>query len=181
MEELERRRLLSVSFAAGIVRVIGTAGNDAITVDADGGVARLVVQDNASVRRFNTADVQMVLIDGRDGDDTISLTPAVTLPSQVYGEGGNDRLNGGAGRDALFGGDGGDRFYGGGGNDTLSGGNGRDVLKGQGGRDRMLGDDGNDNLVGSAGKDTLIGGNGNDYLEGMRAMMFCLALPARTL
>ena len=37
MEELERRRLLSVSFAAGIVRVIGTAGNDAITVDADGG------------------------------------------------------------------------------------------------------------------------------------------------
>ena len=29
----------------------------------------------------------MVLIDGRDGDDTISLTPAVSLPSQVYGEG----------------------------------------------------------------------------------------------
>ena len=33
------------------------------------------------------------------------LTSAVTLPSEVYGEGGDDRLNGGSGRDALFGGD----------------------------------------------------------------------------
>src|SRR5215212_10798245 len=131
IETLEARRLLSVSFADGILRVRGTDADDVISVEADETGNRLAVRDNASVRRFNTADVRLILIVGRGGNDTLSLLPSVFVPSEIYGEGGIDRLNGGSGRDALFGGDGNDRLYGAVGNDTLSGENGRDVLKGQ--------------------------------------------------
>src|SRR5438552_17601786 len=104
-EPLERRRLLSVSFAGGILVVRGGAGDDVITVSADSSGGRIIVQDNTSTRRFNTSDVILIQIAGRAGNDILSVAASVTLPSQIFGESGNDRLNGGSGRDALFGGD----------------------------------------------------------------------------
>ena len=121
IELLEQRRHLSVSLASGILRIRGGEGDDVVLVEHDAGGGRIVVHDNTSIRRFNTSDVVLIQIAGRGGNDTLSVGPDVTLPSEIYGEAGFDRLNGGGGRDALFGGDDNDRLYGDRGNDTLSG------------------------------------------------------------
>ena len=71
----------------------------------------------------------------------------------VFGNGGNDRLEGGNGNDALFGGAG---------NDVIIGGNGNDELDGGTGNDELIGANGNDRLDGGLGADTLTGGNGRD-------------------
>ena len=66
----------------------------------------------------------------------------------LYGNDGNNTLNGMAGDDAL---------YGYAGNDVLNGGAGNDALRGQ---------DGNDTLNGGAGNDRLYGnGNGNGFID----------------
>ena len=81
------------------------------------------------------------LLDGGMGNDTLK------------GQAGNDTLKGGAGADFLEGGDGDDRLEGGADNDRLYG---------QNGNDRLYGEDGNDLLYGGVGKDTLTGGTGKD-------------------
>jgi Ca2+-binding RTX toxin-like protein len=77
----------------------------------------------------------------------------------LYGEAGDDTLNGGIGNDNLSAGDGAD---------TLDGGDGADVLYGETGDDALNGGLGNDNLSGGEGADTLDGGAGNDMLNGGR-------------
>ena len=101
-EPLERRRLLSVALLNGILRIRGGVGDDVITVSTDAGGGRIIVHDNASVRRYNTADVIFISIAGRAGNDTLSVADTITIPSEIYGETGIDRLNGGSGRDALI-------------------------------------------------------------------------------
>lgn len=92
----------------------------------------------------------------------------------LFGNDGNDRmqggrkedvLNGGSGQDRLIGDRGNDLLVGGSGNDRLWAGNGDDVLKGQAGRDWLQGGAGNDRLDGGAGIDRLFGGRGNDRLN----------------
>ena len=71
----------------------------------------------------------------------------------LWGEGGNDAINGDSGNDVLDGGDG---------EDTLAGGNGDDVLYGGAGADNLLGGNGNDTLDGGGGNDRMLGGLGNN-------------------
>jgi CubicO group peptidase (beta-lactamase class C family) len=108
---------------------------------------------------------------GLEGDD--SLRGASRQANVLFGNAGNDRLNGGrqddvlnggAGNDRLFGDQGNDRLVGGSGDDDLSGGAGDDRLKGGAGSDRLFGDRGTDYLDGGAGIDRLDGGKGNDTL-----------------
>lgn len=78
-----------------------------------------------------------------DGDDYVFGSQS-SQGDLLFGEGGNDNLNGYSGNDLIDGGGDNDNLYGGDGNDELIGGSGADVL------------------VGEAGNDTLTGGTGAD-------------------
>ena len=56
----------------------------------------------------------------------------------IYGNSGNDTLNGNSGGDYLYGGDG---------NDTLNGGDGNDFLYGEAGADVLNGGNGTDDVI----------------------------------
>ncbi len=108
---------------------------------------------------------------GLEGNDTIR--GASRQANTLFGNTGNDRLNGGrqddvlnggAGNDCLSGDCGNDLLVGGAGDDYLSGGEGNDRLQGSAGNDQLFGDRGNDDLDGGAGVDRLNGGQGNDTL-----------------
>ena len=83
---------------------------------------------------------------GYDGFSTDPLDPYTNV---IYGNAGNDYIDGRDGDDSL---------YGGADNDTVVGG---------GGNDLMTGDAGNDLLDGGAGTDTMTGGLGNDTFSGL--------------
>ncbi len=114
--------------------VLGTGGNDTIQfLEADN---RIQVKLNGlSLGRF--APTGVLIADGRDGNDTITVDPDINRLSVLFGGGGDDRLSAGDGPNILIGGAG---------DDTLTSGNGRDIL------------------IGGAGQDTLTGGNGEDLL-----------------
>lgn len=84
----------------------------------------------------------------------------------VFGEPGDDTLNGGSGTDILFGGNGNDALNGGTGNDNLFGQNGNDTVNGNDGADNLNGGNGNETLRGGAGNDRFFAGDGNDQLFG---------------
>jgi serralysin len=118
--------------------VSGGAGNDTITVGAEG------------------------LAWGEDGNDTINASGGDNI---VQGGKGDDTLHGGNGSQYLSGDDGKDTITGGTGADTLYGGKGNDVLYGNSGDDKLYGNSGNDRLYGGAGRDTLSGGPGTDVIR----------------
>jgi hypothetical protein len=77
----------------------------------------------------------------RDLDDTVTLTTGPALISELYGQNGNDTLNGGSGKDLFFGGSG---------NDILSGKDGDDVFLAE------AGGDGDDQMSGGGGSADLV-------------------------
>ena len=99
---------------------------------------------------------------GGAGDDVLSLSKVGNL----YGEDGNDILNGGERKNILDGGTGNDQLFGYQGRDILNGGIGHDYLDGGWGHDQLDGGKGNDQLLGDRGRDILNGGAGDDYLDG---------------
>ncbi|MBN9547559.1 MAG: type I secretion C-terminal target domain-containing protein, partial [Alphaproteobacteria bacterium] len=82
---------------------------------------------------------------GTAGADTHTTT---TTETSLFGEDGNDVLNGLANQA-----------------DTLAGGRGDDILSGGSGDDILYGGSGNDTLIGGAGHDTLTGGSGADTFK----------------
>ena len=124
------------------------------------------------------------------GDDAVRFDHAglggidkIIFPARVFGEDGNDCLEGtdqgdviDGGTNSIFGlesGTGNDRIYGSSGEDTIRGEDGNDLLNGFwppgasadcGFSETPLVDDVDDNIDGGAGNDTLIGGAGNDTL-----------------
>ncbi len=94
------------------------------------------------------------------GDDSVIISPKITLPTTLRGGPGSDRLRGGSSGDKLIGGAGDDALYGSNGDDLLAGGSGEDWLFGQGGDDRLLGGPDDDWLNGGSGINTLVGGTG---------------------
>lgn len=136
--------------------VVGTQSRDRLRIDPVG--SSLTVKNGSQILgSFPMAAVGRILVYGLDGNDTIQVNSALTIPTELRGGLGNDTLYGGAGVDRLFGEAGNDKLYGGSGNDQLFAGSGDD---------RLFGDDGNDKLFGHAGNDILRGGNGNDCLSG---------------
>ncbi|WP_291025866.1 calcium-binding protein [Hydrogenophaga sp.] len=169
----------------------GGAGDDVIYGDLDAstaqpnwGLQRSVLSDpsfDIDTHRVTTQGISYSNVDtsatgegdvlhGGAGDDWL------------FGEGGQDRLDGGSGADVLFGGTDSDWLEGGSGNDRLMGdngagssdGHGNDHLNGGAGDDRLWGDAGHDQLFGGEGDDRLSGDNtssaahlhGNDFLDG---------------
>ena len=103
----------------------------------------------------------------------------------LWGDGGNDYLNGGTEADDVFGGAGddiiedpfgeGDVLRGNDGNDVITAAGGADLLFGNAGQDyialgadaaEVFGGEGTDFILGGAGKDFLMGNEGSDWIEG---------------
>lgn len=161
VEQLEPRRLLSVSVTKDTVVVKGTDNNDVITVDV-----RQASDGTKFVHSVVNGQIRNTIVGGKkirvlalDGDDTVIIDDHTVRGILVRGGNGSDTITGGSGDDALFGGDG---------NDLLTGKDGADLLLGEGGNDTLNGNSGNDKMDGGGDMDLLIGGNGNDTLDGGR-------------
>ncbi|MFT3857286.1 MAG: Calx-beta domain-containing protein [Aquabacterium sp.] len=111
--------------------------------DKDGDAA----SSSLSIRLEDTS-----VIVGTAGADALSA-PSMQVPAVILGRDGADSLTGG---------DLADRLYGDGGNDLINGGKGNDTLHGGDGADVINGDEGNDLIIGGPGGDTLSGGAGAD-------------------
>ncbi|WP_328718302.1 calcium-binding protein [Streptomyces sp. NBC_00247] len=136
--------------------------------------------DGADTATIDADSRAYASIHGGAGADTLTSGPRAVL----FGEGGDDHLNGGggifgigswggAGDDTLsgcsyecFGSAGDDILTGTSKENVLHGGAGNDVIRGKGGDDEMFGDAGDDTLYGQAGDDTLRGNRGDDILRG---------------
>ena len=99
-----------------------------------------------------------IIISG-EGDDT------------VYGDGGNDRLEGGAGNDAVLGGAGDDIITDSFGDNRLEGNAGNDVIVAgsmAGAGNLILGGDGQDFIITTEDISTTFGGQGDDFILGAK-------------
>jgi Ca2+-binding RTX toxin-like protein len=161
VESLEPRRLLAVTLELGTLKITGTHKRDrfSITLRSDDKVR---VSDNGSVHLFTLGDVERINLQAGQGDDVIDIDNGkrrLTIPTRLYGSGGDDTIVAGRGQD---------RIYGGAGDDVIRGGNSRDVIYGDGGDDSIDGENGGDVLSGGDGNDTLTGGDAIDRLSGGR-------------
>ena len=86
-EALEFRRLLTVTFDQGYLKVRGGEGDDVIFVEFNEELTRVVVRDNTSIRRFNVSDVFSITLLGRGGNDTLSLASNVCRAGNRVGAG----------------------------------------------------------------------------------------------
>jgi uncharacterized delta-60 repeat protein len=87
----------------------------------------------------NKAAVDRIVIYGNGGDDTIQPQGTVSIPVEINGGAGNDKIKGGSGADVLVGGDV---------DDLITGGVGRNFMVGGLGADKVVGDVDDDILVG---------------------------------
>lgn len=83
----------------------------------------------------------------------------------LYGDTGDNRLQGLKEEDVLYGEGGKDTLIGDEGNDFLQGGDGDDALQGGADDDTLFGGAGNDRLLGGTGQDVMTGGDGDDSYE----------------
>ena len=174
---LENRTLmagtpLTTTLSAGTLLITGTAADDSITVSRSGNTWTVT---NGDWSKIIAAAVTRISVNGKAGNDAVTIDPSVAVPATLIGDLGNDTLIGSSGATSLSGGAGDDSLAGGSANDTLSGDAGNDTLAGGSGDNRLLGgtdndslraESGNDWLQGDAGNDTLTGGAGNDSLYG---------------
>src|SRR5687767_13200539 len=173
LDELESRRLYSVSYEGGIVTIQGTKAADEIyvrvTIDLAGSSSIAVV--NGKETRITSAfepTPRKVVVHGRGGNDSIVTRFLFSSGIAVIDSGtGDDHITIFGRRSRARGGDGDDLIS----VDTsdddtaghiLSGDNGNDTLKGSGGPDLLSGGSGDDVIKGNDGGDTLRGGSGRD-------------------
>jgi hypothetical protein len=135
LDRLEERRLMSATLVGGLLDVVGTSGNDKITVKlAKGDPTTLNVVINASPHTFPLASVQSIDVYGLAGNDSIAISDvngAVPVPAFVSGGAGDDTLVGSAsGNDSLCGGQGDDMIQSSGTGNLLQGGRAADTLSG---------------------------------------------------
>ncbi|MFC1516467.1 Ig-like domain-containing protein, partial [Thermodesulfobacteriota bacterium] len=150
----------------------------------------------SNMSSFQASDINEIVIHGSEDSETIILDRnSIGIPTEVYGNGGDDIIvtgtgddyvEGGNGNDTIFTYEGNDELYGDAGNDKLMGGTGNDELYGGSGNDlldesydraapntiipetnTLSGGSGEDQILGSPGKDTIEGGSENDLLMGL--------------
>lgn len=131
----------------------GTSGNDTLDYSAY----------NTPPPSEYTPDMQWLILNGLDGNDTIYGS---VYNDAIYGGSGDDIIDGNSGHDYLNGGSGDDLIWGGTGNDSIYGDIGMDHLYGDAGNDWLDGGEGSDEMYGGAGNDILVGGGGIDYMVG---------------
>src|SRR5215813_9437162 len=91
-ELLESRTLLSFASlnSHGTLSVVGTGGNDSITVQFSGTKVQAIL--NGQTLSFNKSDVKRIFAEGFGGND--SIKNKTSLPSTLLGDAGNDSLIG---------------------------------------------------------------------------------------
>lgn len=164
-----------VSWHDGQLDIVGTADGDALALGLQGDWVTFTHDFLTAVPAVWLSEIASISVTFFEGDDTLSVDPAIDVPITVNGGAGDDVLQTGSGDDWLYGHDGNDtlsggagqdRMYGQMGDDTLYGGADRDLMSGQGGNDWLGGEDGNDILYGNGGNDYLFGHRGKDRLFG---------------
>jgi uncharacterized delta-60 repeat protein len=156
----------------GNLLIPGTNGNDTFQVNvATGGVD--VIYNGIDAGVFHPTG--QIIVNGKNGDDKITIDPAITLAASINGGagndtitggGGNDSIDGGAGNNNLAGGAGDDTLTGSSGNDTIDGGSGSNLIKAGGGLDVITAGDGNNTVTGAGDNDSITVGNGNNTISG---------------
>ena len=161
---LEPRNLLAtVSLSGGVITINGTTSNDNATVSISGSNVS-IVQPGFDTETFAASSVDSITFIGRAGDDFFENN--TSIPSNAFGQAGNDTLIGGSGDDLLAGNVGNDIIRGNSGVDRLIAGNGNDDVEGGDGNDTILGVAGLNTLRGDAGDDMIFGGNDVDMIFG---------------
>lgn len=143
--------------SGGTLVVSGSAGDDVISLSGRS-IEVWVTINGATLTGSPFSGVAKVLVNGGDGDDSISLA-RLSINGTANGGRGHDTLVGSAGNDVLNGEDG---------NDSLDGRDGDDVLLGGSGNDGLIGGFGIDQFNGEAGDDSLnaLDGIGDALLDG---------------
>jgi Ca2+-binding RTX toxin-like protein len=197
IEKLEDRRMLSASLSnSGLLKVVGTAGDDTITINLNTAKTKITVNDGTATKSFTRTAVKTISVLSGDGADTITVGSGIKQQITIKSGEGNDTVNGGSGREIVFAGGGDDSINGGGGSDQVFGGDGNDTIDGGSSADYLYGDldddvitggSGNDVLAGDSedtlvfsgqppfdiiGNDNLNGGDGNDWLLGGTRVAF---------
>lgn len=164
VEQLEERRLLSVSLSEGVLTITGTSGADRIDVwnEANNGKSLHATVNNVD-KTFQIGKVNEIVINSLAGSDT------------VYGGGAGDALpgidlvlNGGTGNDFLLGSASHATVRGGGGNDTIIGGKGFNTLIAGSGDDKLIAGHAGDVLVGGTGHDRFYTGKTRAKIVGLK-------------
>jgi Ca2+-binding RTX toxin-like protein len=131
----------NISGGNGIDTVDGGLGNDNLTAAA-GEILGGAGNDNIMAGSLG------VVARGGAGDDRIDGSYGYGgVGAELYGDAGNDSMNGSRANDEM---------YGGSGNDVMYGWEGNDVIIGDAGNDTLTGAYGTDSLVGGAGRDTFV-------------------------
>ena len=111
-----------------ILQILGTTGNDTITVNKNSS-GKLTVTGVTATFTIGSASGQAnaINIQASDGNDVVLITSNVKngttgIPVTIAGNNGNDSLTGGPGNDVLSGNNGDDTLDGGTGNDLMTGG-----------------------------------------------------------
>ena len=113
----------------------------------------------------DNVSLEVEVIRGGFGNDVLSAT--IVLGNVIYGQGGDDVINGGSGPDILYGDF--DTPTTSDGNDVVSGGDADDLVYGQGGADSLLGGRGDDIITGGPHNDGMDGGEGSDIFHALDA------------
>lgn len=149
VQHLEARVLMSASITLsdGVLTIRGTSLDDLMGASIKNGRVQGTV--NGIVKDFNPSKVDLVVIRGGGGNDTISALLG-TIPAKVSGGDGNDSIATGPERDTIHGDD------------------GIDIIDPGKGNDKVFGDAGNDAFIDhyrftqGSGKDVYSGGKGRD-------------------
>jgi uncharacterized repeat protein (TIGR01451 family) len=139
----------------------GTSGNDTIVVSS--GVGNRVIVVMNGVRYGPYVPTGRIVAYGRAGNDSISVSPTISLSAFLYGGPGNDFLSGGSGDNVLVGGSG---------DDLLIGNGARNILIGGAGASRL--DSGTPELAGSAQNRSILIGDSTTYDTNDLALMTLL-------
>ena len=132
----------------------------------NGSVVR-VVASGAATQDIPRSQISTARFIGLGGDDF--FRNSTNIPSQAFGNNGNDVLIGGSRNDTLVGGAGSDELRGGAGDDIIRGSNGgttAELIFGDAGDDRLFGGTGSNTIEGGTGNDIIRGNSGNDVING---------------
>ncbi|MTH99397.1 M10 family metallopeptidase C-terminal domain-containing protein [Roseibium sp. RKSG952] len=162
----------------GADRMAGNGGDDVYFVDSADDIVReeenggydtvIVLSRDIDLREIANVE-NIIYVDGTpvepvEVEPETPADPGGSLSSIIYGDEGNNTLDGGADGDTIFGLDGDDLIIGG--RDTLASRDINNTIAIEDLEDQTESDDGNDALYGGGGNDTIMGGAGDDILDG---------------
>jgi Ca2+-binding RTX toxin-like protein len=158
-------------------RMAGNAGDDVYFVDSASDIVReranggddtvIVLSENLNITKIANVE-HIIYADESTVQSGGSQTPPSVVgnaaASVIFGDNGNETLDGGAGPDVILGRGGDDLVIGG--RDSLASRDINNTIDVADLEDQTESDDGNDSLYGGGGDDAILGGQGDDLLVG---------------